>query len=158
MADLPAAPVLRSRRSRGEAIAPIYHRRLQRDGWIKVQEGSFRMSRKVGFVAESPTVWEKESRDHQKTLITRFEGYLHNVRGDHYAFKYSVREGQRSPELEIDGASRADWDRSGRLVYTKGAQLFAGDASEPDAPARLIADLTAQKPEAIAAPDHARTW
>lgn len=135
---------------------PIYYRRLERDGWVMVQEGYFEESRNEGWLAVEPRVWEKPNSAWERTLVMQFHGYLYKTYGPPRVFRYSLLNKLEDSEAPIEGATWADWDKQGRLVFARDGRLLAQEA--PGTAPAVIADLNGQEPEAIVSPEWARHW
>ncbi len=72
---------------------------------------------------------------------------------------YALQDDRRGELTAIEGATWADWDRSGRLVYVKEGKLFAVEVGEKGVGGpRELADFNAQRPEPLEAPGWAKTW
>jgi hypothetical protein len=135
---------------------PIYYRRLERDGWVMLQEGSFEESRDEGWPAVEPRVWEKPNSARERTLVMRFHGYLYKTYGSPRVFRYSLLDKLEGSEVPIEGATWADWDQQGRLVFARDGKLLAQET--PGAAPTVITDLNGQEPESIVSPEQARHW
>ena len=162
---------------------PIFHRRLERDGWQHVQEWqgefiqsamqtAFQERMQAGqptdldwilslggldtdsrYVTYAPSIHEKLHPNQEWTLVmtTTLTGFQHQ-------YAYSVRD-RNSHAENLTGAAWADWDQQGRLVFAQNGKMFAlvADAIGQELPQELV-DLNGNKPEAVAAPDWAKTW
>jgi hypothetical protein len=135
---------------RGEDL-PILDDVLSAGGWWRVPAphdgGPLRAVR-------GPHVWLRRHPREGVLLRMEFEGWNPKRAGGPIHFGYSLA----TPEgdlVEVLDATWADWDQAGRLVYTDGGRVFAREAG---APARCVADLTADTPRAVIAPAWAATW
>ena len=61
-------------------------------------------------------------------------------------------------ELPLQGASWADWDQAGRLVFARGGSLFAGKVESGRLIETELIDLSANVPSPVEAPESARKW
>lgn len=65
----------------------------------------------------------------------------------------------RALPVTLDGASSADWDQQGRLVFAAGGQILTGALMADGAfVQRVLLDLNSSKPIGVAAPDWAAHW
>lgn len=71
---------------------------------------------------------------------------------------YDFTGARGGPTDLLQGATWADWDRRGRLVFARDGKLFAADAKNPAAGPEELADFNAIKPESIKAPEWATRW
>jgi hypothetical protein len=147
---------------------PIFTRRLALSGWEKTRDlesvtgagaGSarachFHDAAWVGAetVAVEPETWEKPAPGGGLRLA-----YLH------YGIDWTgtprrleaYRLAAVEDEIALRGATWADWDQRGRLVFARRGVLYA---CEPGMPPRVIANLNPRVPERVLAPDWARRW
>lgn len=131
---------------------PIHALRLDRDGWRHTQKWRGGL-RGQGYVTDAPDIrrkqnphgWQKLTRT---TTVSGFESR------DGYSVRYAEGNDQR-----LEGATWADWDQRGRLVYVREGRLFGlvitadGLGGEQE-----LADFNGNRPEPVAAPVWAREW
>ncbi len=152
----------------------VFFRRLERDGWIMIKSGVDKQSwyayattifhipvlgkmaarfRKPWHTHKMamPHFWQKSSHDQKTHLIMRYTG-------GREAYEYSVRDDRKNLTVPIEGATWADWDRNGRLVFVREGQLFAVEPDMSITDAKLLRDFNDQKPEPMEAPDWAKQW
>lgn len=134
---------------------PIFSDRIQRDGWNLRQEWKVKnQGHPKYFVTSQPEIREKSSKGGGHVLrltrsITRFS----------FTEAFCVTDRKGSYERKIPGASWADWDQRGRLVFLRGGKVFAADSSEKGSQGEtLLADLNRSKSEPIVAPYQATIW
>ena len=72
---------------------------------------------------------------------------------------FVLQDDQRGELTPLEGATWADWDQRGRLVYGKAGKLFAMDVNERGTgdPTEL-ADFNNRRPEPREAPAWATVW
>ena len=61
-------------------------------------------------------------------------------------------------EFAIAGATCADWDQSGRLVYASDGKVFSGEVTASGIAERELADFNGNKFEPIDSPEWAKSW
>jgi hypothetical protein len=61
-------------------------------------------------------------------------------------------------EILLQGASWADWDQAGRLVYVRAGRLFAGKVENGQLVERELLDLNPNRPTRVNTPDFAKQW
>lgn len=136
---------------------PIHFRRLERDGWGKMQPLQGRWVRGKGalghdWVTDQPWIHRKPCGDTPYSL----ELETSIVRFQHQFDFYLLWEQNRIP---LTGAAWADWDPQGRLVFVREGKVFAGQVQENgEVQERERADFNASQPETKPAPDWAREW
>src|SRR5207244_4043145 len=98
-------------------------RRMERDGWVLVQEGEFTSTR-IGWRTERPEVWERRSQASSILLRRSTDAISFKHPGGPYleSFRVVLDIG----ELPLRDASWADWDQAGRLVFARAGRLLAG--------------------------------
>lgn len=144
--------VIPCRRVSGEDN-PGYAFRLMRDGWrIHQQMQLHKIS--YGYVTDRPEIW---SKGHQELKINLL---MENSIRKFYGVSRYFLESQATGEKQlIPGASWADWDHRGRLVFTGEGKLFAADISASlDINSVEIADFSDDEPLEIAPPEWAKVW
>jgi hypothetical protein len=136
--------------ARGED-GPVLDRRLERDGWVR-RQGLIGRVRGWYCATEQPQMYEKLSPDRVQTL--EMTG---SIKDFHWVFRFAVRQGARSAPIE--GATWADWDSRGRLVFVRDGTLCAGHLDADGAlQERTLADFNEARPRAIGAPGWASRW
>lgn len=141
---------------------PIYHARLQRDGWQLTQQAHWDRPHSLleiqgTYIFDPPGIWEKPRPDSPMLLRMTEFGLDYRHMGEKHVLDFSLISPDQ-PEILIQGAEWADWDQRGRLVYAKDGQLFADDLSQPSLTPRLIADLNDMRPEPLVPPAWAKQW
>lgn len=137
--------------------APIYHRRLLRDGWEQVQVGRYSYSYARGFQTEQTDIWRKlHPGDGRYLTMTHLEVNF-QAYGGPYVLHFSVGEGDGGRQIDLpEDTTWADWDRRGRLLFAHGGRLYASEAAEfyPKA----LADFNGHVFAEMAAPGWATRW
>lgn len=133
---------------------PILLRRLARDGWRHAQEWRVEYTQtNRGFVTHVPRIQRKQNPHgwQKMTMTTTLEGFTQR---DDYSVRYA-----EGADLALTGVDWADWDQHGRLVFAQGGAMFAlaADAIGKEPPQELV-NLNGNQPEAVVAPDWAKTW
>lgn len=73
--------------------------------------------------------------------------------------RYHLRHGEDDTSISVDRATWADWDQSGRLVYTAGSVLYALRCERGQWAEQAIADFNdGRLPSATDVPAWAREW
>jgi hypothetical protein len=120
-------------------------------GWTVAQRLSYHRidDRRVGV----PWILKRPWLEAQK-ILEYYHDYGYGGEGRFYRlFDPSTDSGELLPDVEW-----ADFDRGGRLAFSKAGALFVCPPGEPLAKARLLADFTMQKFEPIVAPGWATKW
>ena len=151
---------------RGED-APIFERRLGRDGWKFVQSGTWteqRENARLWFKCDPPEIWSKPHpiRSARCRLLMRTEG-LNQKAGPWYVTSYKVERDDGAKAFDLGRADWADWSSTGDLLFAKDGRLFrisktSRKAFEAVAPARQLVDLNSLKFEPREAPPEAKSW
>lgn len=146
---------------RGED-SPIYDERLERDGWMCEKKGvwpPFRLSsRQRRWEAERPTVWRKDHPSGPYRLRWILRAYEFFRSGNAEVSDYEIEDTTTRTRTPLAGATWAEWDQHGRLVFAHNGQLYATSPAEPTGDAAMRADFNDQRPYDLAAPDWARQW
>ncbi len=126
----------------GDGLFPL---RLVRDGWKLTTPGDVRVD---GSVIRGCLV---RSSKHQP--------YRLRLELDHRRAKYSLTDttAERPENDVLDGASWADWDHDGRLVFARDGRLFRMCADH-SLECQLLADFRGRRPNRLSAPEWAHTW
>ena len=135
---------------------PVWSRRMKRDGWTMVQEGSFPHTIS-GWRTEQTEIWERPAPDGHARLRVTTVGIDFRVPGGPYVetFALYLSSGAVVP---IEGAKWADWDQAGRLAFARDGRLFRGEIHDGRIVEKFLIDLNPNRPYALQAPDHARRW
>jgi len=130
----------------GDQLFPL---RLVRDGWKLMTPGNVEED---GGVAKGRLVRSPERQPHRIQLDFDYQTAQYALL--EHAGKNAEKDAGKDP---LDGASWADWDQQGRLVFAKDGKLFGARAiGRPEL--ELLADFNGHKPARITAPERARTW
>lgn len=147
---------------------PIYYKRLERDGWPQIQEGKLR---DIGYWnapwsgnwsapwvlgRQQVNTWEKPRHDGRYSLLMKLVAVYYSRPGGARVDEFWLLNKQTSQQTLIEGANWADWDQRGRLVFTKGGQLFASEDDLPNP--KLLADFNMDRHRPVVTPDWARHW
>jgi hypothetical protein len=133
---------------------PIFSERLERDGWELKQEWVVEnRGYPLLFLTREPEVREKQSPSGPECLqLTRSIAELD------YSECFAVRNAS-SDWLPIEGASWADWDSRGRLVFARDGRLYAGALTASGAlESRELIDINSHTPTTMRAPEWATRW
>jgi len=136
---------------------PVWNRRMQRDGWVLIQEGVFPFTFKKGWKTERPEIWERDRPTDGIKLRRTLERIDFEVAGGPYieSFVLALKDGSESP---LKGANWADWDQKGRLVFARDGRLFMSKVSTESILEVQLINLNRNKPEPIETPDWAKRW
>jgi hypothetical protein len=126
----------------GDDLFPL---RLVRDGWKLTTPGDVQVDGSV-----SRGLFVRSSKHQQYRLQLEL---------DYPKAKYSLTDttAERPESDVLDGASWADWDHNGRLVFAKDGKLFRMRADHSLA-CQLLADFHDRRPNRLSAPEWAHTW
>jgi len=146
---------------RGEN-GPVYGERLKRDGWRLAKKGAWPpfpiSSRRRRWEAEQPTVWQKVHPSGRYRLRWTLRAYDFGRLGGTEVSDFAIEADEPGTRVPLVGATWAEWDQRGRLVFAREGQLYATSATEPRDEAIMRADFNDQRPYDLPAPDWARTW
>ncbi len=135
--------------------APIWRRRMIRDGWRLAVEGSYPY-RNGAWQTEAKEVWERSHPTQDLILRRTLDAIDFEAYGGPYVESFSViRAGSETP---IESARWADFDYHGRLVFARGGCLYASAPEEVQHVERPVVDLNSNLPEAVVTPDWALRW
>jgi hypothetical protein len=134
---------------------PVWSRRMRRDGWVLVQQGSFASTRR-GWSTERAEVWERTSPTSSVRLRRRTDAISFTHPGGPYLESFRLVAG--ADELPLRDANWADWDQAGRLVFARGGRLLTGVVENGQVVERELIDLNANTPSEIEAPEFAKRW
>jgi hypothetical protein len=134
---------------------PVWSRRMERDGWVLVQEGAFTSSGR-GWQTERPEVWERENPVTSAVLRRSTDAISFRHPGGPYleSFRLMLDAGG----IALPDASWADWDQAGRLVFASAGRLFAGAVEGGLFVVRELVDLNPNTPSPVEAPESATRW
>jgi hypothetical protein len=125
--------------------------RLHLNGWRRTKEAG---------------EWERPSPDGVWSLVMEWavspaDGarYWDRVGALYHPRDYRLRRIGSEIPLPLAAAEWADWDHRGRLVFSHGGKLFAGEPSTVgEVLPQELADFTDDKPEEYKPPEWARKW
>ncbi len=140
--------VVTNRCGRGEDM-PIFNEIIGAKGW-RVPEGRVNPWNKP--------VWTKRSPDCRLLLQMELEDVNFRKPGGPMHFGFALLRASDGELLEVLDAQWADWDHSGRLVYSEGGKLFASRWDGNLRQAVELADFTADKPGRLEPPGWATHW
>ncbi|MBI3944961.1 MAG: hypothetical protein HY321_03515 [Armatimonadetes bacterium] len=137
---------------------PVLDRRMRHAGWTTVQDLDCEW-RGGRWVVDAPEIRRKARPGGSFVLEMRLVAMDFAVPGGPWVFRFAIRDAASHGETLLSGATWADWDQQGRLVYAVGGRLFAAEVS-PDVGivAHELADFNACRPERREAPEWARHW
>jgi hypothetical protein len=130
---------------------PVYERRRLRDGWIVAQAGRFPWR-------EQPKVWIRQNQAATHRLVERWVGYSTSKLGSDTVLEFSLQEINTGVETTLPFVEWADWDQQNRLVFARDGMLFAAEINGESVHAHIVADLNAERPSTMAAPEWATQW
>jgi hypothetical protein len=135
---------------------PVWHRRMERDGWSLVQTGSYR-PRKDGWETERAEIWERRSPRGGVLLRRRLDAINFRKAGGPYVESFRLTS-PTGAKTDLPNVSWADWDQRGRLVFARGGMLYAGEFEEHNVVERLLVDLNGNTPRCEEPPAWATRW
>lgn len=143
---LPAGLQVRPNERQGGELLGSVEQRLLRDGWTLRQQGTWKS--RQGFVP--PRIWHRDNPEATVRLLRI------NRRWNlcHFALLYRA-ETEPHP---IEGATWADWDQRGRLVFARAGKLFAAQVAGDRIYETELADFNSQAPAPLPAPVWAAVW
>jgi hypothetical protein len=130
---------------------PVWSRRIERDGWLRVQSGSY-LPKARGWKVVQKEIWQRKQPAGHAVLQSTLETIDFRRPGG-YAESFAVNTGGR--RIEIPEIDWADWDQTGRLVFARAGKIFAGRINGPEVEAKLLADMNSSRPSPVAAPEWA---
>jgi hypothetical protein len=169
----------------GGEDAPILDDRLERDGWFTEQEleveeiigrpySSEEGERLKACMDEAPEEFQSLFRELDKPIVTGYRTISPLVRTKRSQQGLAIRETKSITGLDscirfsvmqtkrdvkgLPGVTWADFDQSGRLVFARGGQLFAGTWNGNELAERELIDLNQYQYTEIKSPDWARSW
>jgi hypothetical protein len=137
--------------------APVYYRRIARDGWAQVQEGSYDDSAAGEGITKQPEILERVGPDGATRLELRVEAIDFQTPGGPYIESFALRR-PGAPGIPIGRARWADWDQAGRLVLAREGKLLAARVEGGGLVTTELIDLNPNVPRPVEPPEWARTW
>jgi hypothetical protein len=119
---------------------PLLVKRLERDGWIRCASDGQNFQ------------FEKSSKSTGWVIALRW-----NPRDSDRPFSAWCRR-RSNNEAVLDSTDWADFDKTGRLVFSRGRKLYCLDVGNGGVAERELADFSKNKPEEKPAPDWATHW
>jgi hypothetical protein len=107
----------------GEDV-PVWWARLERDGWVRRQDGESaeqRSSAPVHWVLDPPAVWAKAHRGWVLEMLLRGVG---ERGGSWYVLEHRVLDRAGEVVLDLGRTDWADWSRSGELLFARDGRLY----------------------------------
>ena len=118
--------------------------------WLQSLNGLDTDSR---YVLLAPGIYEKSHPNQDVTLVM-----METIVGFEHRYIYSVRD-REGREEKLAGTEWADWDQRGRLVFAQKGKILAVAAdSISQRPPQELGDLNGNRPEAVEAPEWAKSW
>lgn len=114
----------------------------------------------IALVKDLPTIPQDRNTNMQtqrKECIVQPGLMLIRTTAGHSVHDFKVIDAAGN-DFDIAGASCADWDQSGRLVYTRDGKVFAGEVTAIGIAEHELADFNGNKFEPIDSPDWAKSW
>jgi len=140
----------------------LYRERLERDGWRLVQKGIWPPRSPLAihrrWEATRPIVWQRAHPPSRYALRWELRGYDADLVGGEAMAEYAIEDIETHARTMIVGASWAEWDQGGRLVFVRDGCLYGGSSDGTGGEPVMLADFNAQRPYELAAPAWAREW
>ncbi len=144
--------------------APVYHRRLLRDGWVLRHEG-VQHSGERGWTYDPPTVYARQAQIAHRSLRLemRTVGIGHTPGDPWYEIDHRVMEGE-NVILDLGRTDWADWDFQSDLLFAREGRLYRLTHAHLAAPtctvaeAVLLADFRDHRFEEKPPPHRALRW
>ncbi|MBN9519167.1 hypothetical protein J0H58_11710 [bacterium] len=134
---------------------PVWFRRMARDGWNLIEEGVFSMAGGE-WRTDRREVWERPSPAGPAVLRRSTDAISFRYPGGPYLESFRVMTD--AGEVPVPGASWADWDQAGRLVFARDGQLLTAAVEGGRLAERELIDLNPATPTRVEAPEWARRW
>src|SRR5262249_25619235 len=109
-----------------------------------------------GWRTEKEEIWERTQPNGTRKLRSVLEAINFKRLGGPYIESFSVSADNQC--FSIPEADWADWDQSGRLVFSRSGQLWSGHWAEDKLECKLLADLNGHRPSKIISPTWATSW
>ena len=139
--------------------APVYEKRLQRDGWSLIQRGHFPFTFQDGWRTEQAEIWTKADKSGKVVLTMRLDAIDFEEYGGPYVLNFDLFRKSDGTSSTLGRATWADWDHSGRLVIARGGMLLAGKVSgNLEVDLKKVCDFNAAVPNRKKSPDWAAKW
>jgi hypothetical protein len=135
----------------------VYSRRMARDGWLLRRDGAYTPAGGLGWRTEQAEVWERPDIAGCHVLRRQTDAISFTTPGGPYIERFNLIQAS-GEELPIPGASWADRDQSGRLVFARGGKLFAGAVQGGQLVESELIDLSENRPERVPPPAEATRW
>ena len=135
---------------------PVWSRRMERDGWVLVQQGVYH-SQRDGWTTERPEIWERRGRADSVLLRRSTDAIDFRHPGGPYIESFRLVLNSET-ELPLPGAVWAEWDQAGRLVLARDGRLFAATIKGERLVERQLIDLNPNVPADVETPDFASRW
>lgn len=127
--------------------------RLERDGWNLHQEIKYHEITH-GFATDTPEILCKCHPEYGVSLLMESSFKKFDI-----VSRYSLEDNKTGERYPITGATWADWDQQGRLIFVKYGGLFTANLSEfAEIEAIQIADFNNDEPVEITPPEYAEKW
>jgi hypothetical protein len=146
---------------------PIFSRRMERDGWTRVQQPrSFQRnaSARIEYQFTQPEIWQKVSPDARRRRHLRLytDGILERD-GAWYIRRAELAAGRDQPRADLGRVDWIDWSPAGNLLLARAGKIHRVPRASLDAPdlwavAHELVDLSSLVFEPRAAPAEARRW
>ncbi|HLG61411.1 MAG TPA: hypothetical protein VKY19_05730 [Ktedonosporobacter sp.] len=137
-----------------------FRQRDRYNRWQLIQEGRFYFEKAAGFplgakgITIKPYIWQKDHPDQRYQLV--IESYREpNFKTEFLRYVVDTSNDERTL---LEDITWVDWDQQGRLVYSKGGQLFASETTEEPLNVRAIADFYTNQPKRVLPPRWATRW
>jgi hypothetical protein len=136
--------------------APVWYRRMARDGWSLIQQGSYPLTRR-GWQTERAEIWERPGRGRTVILRRRLDAICFSRFGGPYVESFWLVLGDGA-EVPLPGAQWADWDQAGRLVFARDGRLYSGVLDGAKVVEHELVDLNGNTPTNVEPPKWATRW
>jgi hypothetical protein len=131
---------------------PIFSERLERDGWALQQEWIVKNTPTL-FKTLQPEIREKLSPDGKLLIVL-----TRSIERLDYSEEFAISDNRRSFVIGLEGASWADWDQQGRLVFARDGKVFSGSIADQELTERELIDFNPSKPGSVVSPEWATKW
>lgn len=138
---------------------PLYAKRLERDGWVFKQFGDFRHRGGKWFVEREEICTKQDPLTKRFILTMTLKGMGSDRGAGPFQYSFTLRDQVTNDEIAIDADTFAEWDCRGRLTYSRGGILYAGEVLPQ---CRLdmdqLRDFSSNSVDTLAEPDYAKVW